>query len=327
VIPPDRLAAALRSDPRTDVGETIRELIVSQRDQTGRAQLVSITGRQKRVISGWEFKLIVGRALGWNVLKSSRFTVSRSGSAFVFKGTGFGHGLGLCQEGAHEMAQRGYNFRQILAKYFSGASVGPQTSLASRRSSHFTVQTADGEEARQVLKLLESTRSTLGHRLSAAGIDLEMPQVEVIINKTTGDFVGRTGMPAWAAAATRNNRIELQPVSLLKQRGILETTLRHELVHVMIDSAGGNQTPRWLAEGLALYVSGEGKLFERYAKGPVLSPDDLERKLASAKSADEMKAAYAAAYKTVRDLIRVEGENKLWKRVARRSYDVTATAR
>jgi stage II sporulation protein D len=327
VIPSDRLAAALRSDPRTDVGETIRELIVSQRDQTGRAQLVSITGRQKRVISGWEFKLIVGRTLGWNVLKSSRFTVSRSGSAFVFKGTGFGHGLGLCQEGAHEMAQRGYNFRQILAKYFSGASVGPQTSLASRRSSHFTVQTADGEEAGQVLKLLESTRSTLGHRLSAAGIDLEMPQVEVIINKTTGDFVGRTGMPAWAAAATRNNRIELQPVSLLKQRGILETTLRHELVHVMIDSAGGNQTPRWLAEGLALYVSGEGKLFERYAKGPVLSPDDLERKLASAKSADEMKAAYAAAYKTVRDLIRVEGENKLWQRVARRSYDVTATAR
>jgi stage II sporulation protein D len=327
VIPSDRLAAALRSDPRTDVGETIRELIVSQRDQTGRAQLVSITGRQKRVISGWEFKLIVGRALGWNVLKSSRFTVSRSGSAFVFKGTGFGHGLGLCQEGAHEMAQRGYNFRQILAKYFSSASVGPQTSLASRRSSHFTVQTADGEEAGQVLKLLESTRSTLGHRLSAAGIDLEMPQVEVIINKTTGDFVGRTGMPAWAAAATRNNRIELQPVSLLKQRGILETTLRHELVHVMIDSAGGNQTPRWLAEGLALYVSGEGKLFERYAKGPVLSPDDLERKLASAKSADEMKAAYAAAYKTVRDLIRVEGENKLWQRVARRSYDVTATAR
>ena len=121
-IPPDRLAAALRSDPRTDVGETIRELIVSRRDQTGRAELVSITGMQKRVISGWEFKLIVGRALGWNVLKSSRFTISRSGPAFVFHGTGFGHGLGLCQEGAHEMAQRGYNFRQILAKYFPGTA-------------------------------------------------------------------------------------------------------------------------------------------------------------------------------------------------------------
>lgn len=323
----ERMLAALRSDPRTDVGETIRELIVSRRDQTGRAELVSITGRQKRVINGWEFKLIVGRALGWNVLKSSRFTISRSGSAFVFQGTGFGHGLGLCQEGAHEMAQRGYNFRQILAKYFPGANVGPQNSLISKRSSHFTVQTADSAEAERILKLLESTRSALVNRLSGAGIEANLPDVEVVINKTTGDFVGRTGMPPWAAAATRNNRIELQPVSLLKQRGILETTLRHELVHVFIDAVGGKHTPRWLAEGLALYIAGEGKLLERYAKGPALSPNDLERKLAAPKSADEMKAAYAAAYKTVRDLIRGEGENKLWQRVAQRSYDVTATAR
>jgi stage II sporulation protein D len=329
VIPPERMAAALRSDPRTDVGETIRELIVSRRDQTGRAAVVSITGRQKRVISGWEFKLIVGRALGWNVLKSSRFTISRSGSAFVFQGTGFGHGLGLCQEGAHQMAQRGYNFRQILAKYFPGANVGPQISMTSRRSSHFRLrmQNTDTHEAERMLRLLESARSSLVQRLSGTGIEADLPEVEVIINRTTGDFVGRTGMPSWAAAATHNNRIELQPVSVLKQRGILETTLRHELVHVVIDSVGGKQTPRWLTEGFALYIAGEGKLLERYAKGPTLSPNDLERKLVTAKSADEMKAAYAAAYKTVRDLIRVEGENKLWQRVAQRSYDVTATAR
>ena len=330
-IPSHRLVTALRSDPRTDVGETIRELIVSRRDQTGRAELISITGRQKRVISGWEFKLIVGRALGWNVLKSSRFTISRSGSTFVFHGTGFGHGLGLCQEGAHEMAQRGYNFRQILAKYFPGTSVGPQmTRTNTQKSTHFRLSPAgpiDSKEATRLLGLLESTRLALLHRLSAAGIKADLPEVEVVINKTTGDFVGRTGMPAWAAAATRNNRIELQPVSLLKQHGILETTLRHELVHVVIDSIGGKQTPRWLAEGLALYIAGEGKLLERYAKGPALSPNDLERKLATVKTADEMKEAYAAAYKTVRDVIRVEGENKLWQRVAQRSYDVTATAR
>src|SRR5215213_3842615 len=123
VITPERMAAALRSDPRTDVGETIRELTVSRRDETGRAELVSILGKQRRVINGWEFKLIVGRALGWNVLKSSRFSISRSGSAFVFRGSGFGHGLGLCQEGAHVMAQRGFTYRQIVAKYFPGTSV------------------------------------------------------------------------------------------------------------------------------------------------------------------------------------------------------------
>lgn len=61
----------------------------------------------------------------------------------------------------------------------------------------------------------------------------------------------------------------------------METTLRHELVHV---------------------VTG-------------------------AKTDAEMKEAYAAAYRTVRELIRVEGENKLWKRVAQRSYDVSASRR
>lgn len=225
------------------------------------------------------------------------------------------------------MAQRGYDFRQILAKYFPGASVGPQVAVSSRRSAHFTVQGSNSVEVERMLELLESTRNGLMQRLSAAGVEANVPPIEIFINKTTGDFVGRTGMPAWAAAATRNSRIELQPVSVLKQRGILETTLRHELVHVVVDSIGGKQTPRWLAEGLALYVAGEGRLLERYAKGPTPPPNQLEQQLATAKTAEQMKAAYAAAYRTVQNLIRAEGENKLWQRLARRSYDVTANPR
>ena len=124
VIASNQLANALRSDPRTDVGQTIRDLSVTKYDDTGRAEWLSIVGDGTRTISGWEFKLIVGRALGWNVLKSSRFSVSRSGSQFVFRGGGFGHGLGLCQEGSHAMAERGLSFQNILAHYFPGTSVG-----------------------------------------------------------------------------------------------------------------------------------------------------------------------------------------------------------
>ena len=58
-----------------------------------------------------------------------------------------------------------------------------------------------------------------------------------------------------------------------------------------------------------------------------MAPKELEQKLANPKTAAEMKQAYAAAYRTVRELIRVEGENKLWKRVAQRSYDVSASLR
>ena len=227
------------------------------------------------------------------------------------------------------MAQRGSDFRQILAKYFPGTNVGQQqfVQVGRKRSSHFTVtfpRKTDAREIDRVLELLEAQRSNLAGRLASAGIETQIPDVEIVFNQTTGDFAGRTGVSSWAAAATRNRRIELQPLSLLKQRGILETTLRHELVHVVLDAIGGPQTPRWLAEGMAIYFSGEGKLLERYGRGPSLAVNELEQKLAAVHSAEEMKIAYANAYKLVRDLVRREGETKVWKRVAQHSYDVSA---
>jgi hypothetical protein len=160
-------------------------------------------------------------------------------------------------------------------------------------------------------------------RVAAAGIQVRFPKLEVVINETTGDFVGRTGMPSWAAAATKNNRIELQPLRLLKQRRILETTLRHELVHVLVDSIGAGQTPRWLAEGMAIHFAGEGKLMEQYQQQNPTSVETVERAIAGAKSAAEMRSAYAGAYRLVKELIRTEGERKVWQRVAERRYSVT----
>lgn len=123
VIPAEKLAKALRTDAQSDVGARLENITITSRDRTGRAEFLTLDGETSRTIRGWDFKMIVGRALGWNVIKSSRFDVVRVGANFIFRGTGFGHGLGLCQEGAHALARRGATYLQILSHYFPGTSV------------------------------------------------------------------------------------------------------------------------------------------------------------------------------------------------------------
>ena len=151
--------------------------------------------------------------------------------------------------------------------------------------------------------------------MAAAGLKPRLPSLEIFINETTGDFVGRTGQPPWAAAATKNNRIELQPIQTLRRRRILETTVRHELVHTLVDVLGRGRAPGWLAEGLAIHFAGEGPLVSRYQPRHQMTMQEIEQKLANPQSAEDMRAAYAAAYGKVRRLIKDEGETSIWRRV------------
>jgi len=51
-------------------------------------------------------------------LKSTYFECYPEGNDVVIKGRGYGHGVGLCQEGAMKMAKYGYNYLQIAQYYF-----------------------------------------------------------------------------------------------------------------------------------------------------------------------------------------------------------------
>lgn len=57
-------------------------------------------------------------------LKSTYFSCHPEGDYVVLNGRGFGHGIGLCQEGAMNMATAGYNYKQILKFYFQGILIG-----------------------------------------------------------------------------------------------------------------------------------------------------------------------------------------------------------
>jgi len=52
-------------------------------------------------------------------LNSTYFTLHEEGENVVFEGRGFGHGVGVCQEGAMEMARRGFSFVDILHYYYA----------------------------------------------------------------------------------------------------------------------------------------------------------------------------------------------------------------
>ncbi|MFN5149092.1 MAG: SpoIID/LytB domain-containing protein [Flavobacteriia bacterium] len=56
-------------------------------------------------------------------LKSTFFSCYPEGTDVVIKGRGFGHGVGLCQEGAMKMAKYGFNYLQIAKYYFPGIIV------------------------------------------------------------------------------------------------------------------------------------------------------------------------------------------------------------
>jgi stage II sporulation protein D len=51
-------------------------------------------------------------------LKSTFFTIIPFGDSLIFKGRGFGHGVGMCQEGAMRMAKLGYKHKEVINFYY-----------------------------------------------------------------------------------------------------------------------------------------------------------------------------------------------------------------
>lgn len=56
-------------------------------------------------------------------LKSTFFDIRLSGSLVTLNGRGFGHGVGMCQEGAMQMAARGLSYRDIIHHYYTNVKI------------------------------------------------------------------------------------------------------------------------------------------------------------------------------------------------------------
>jgi peptidoglycan hydrolase-like amidase len=69
-------------------------------------------------LRGENGRLAIGRRLGWDAVPSNNFTVQEDGGEATLHGVGEGHGIGLCQRGARNMAEHGSDYRAILDHYF-----------------------------------------------------------------------------------------------------------------------------------------------------------------------------------------------------------------
>lgn len=88
--------------------------------RVGKLRLLGFGGKSE-VVAGLEVRFLLD-------LPETLFTVergkgSRGRHSWVFKGQGWGHGVGLCQTGAFSMAGRGASYREILAHYYRGTQL------------------------------------------------------------------------------------------------------------------------------------------------------------------------------------------------------------
>jgi SpoIID/LytB domain protein len=94
----------------------VTALVPKTRGVSGRIGTLQIKGEKGSVDVVGDLK--IRRLLGG--LKSTLFEVKRDGDSFVFRGAGFGHGVGMCQMGAIGMATAGKSHAQILGHYYRG---------------------------------------------------------------------------------------------------------------------------------------------------------------------------------------------------------------
>lgn len=232
---------------------TIESVRVIRRTSSGRALLLEFQGGGRRaLVSASSFRFAVDHSLGWNRLRSDGYTATVAGGVVHITGRGYGHGVGLCQAGAREMASEGKNYRDILAFYFPGTRIGvegPDGGWRTETESGWTLTSVE-------------TTPQLRTGAAAAWVDAQHrfpprtpahPTVRVFPD--TEIFRESAREPGWVLADTRGTDIFTQPPHILANSGHARETLRHEFLHVLVEQEASSSAPLWLREGLVEALS------------------------------------------------------------------------
>ena len=136
VVPKETLCGLIELNIKTEIGE-LKEIAVTKRGTGGVALELLIHGSKGDFVVRTENK--IRTALGGSgytiqkqdgtvvhsssLLPSAFFEIQKDGEQFVIEGGGYGHGIGMSQNGANEMAKAGKNYEEILTFFYSGVKV------------------------------------------------------------------------------------------------------------------------------------------------------------------------------------------------------------
>jgi SpoIID/LytB domain protein len=260
-------------------GDRLRDFRILSRDVSGRVARLRVAGFTPEEISGQDLRSVVGRTLGWQFIKSAAFELERIGNTYHFEGRGSGHGVGLCVIGSVNLAVAGRTATEILNRYFPGLEIGPPagTAVAARpspisppapsaasaasrpplavaaASSSIALALPDDDEGeREAIALLaDFARTDIARALNVT----PPPRVVIRFHPTTASYERATGQPWFTSGALVAGELHLLPLAVLRDRGVLEKTIRHELVHLMVDPVLRDR-PAWVREGAAIYFAG-----------------------------------------------------------------------
>ncbi len=109
------------------LGRDLRAVKIYKRTGSGRARefLLVFDGNESVVVDGNRFRIALDPTQFKSLLVDS-IRVERQGTdvKFTFQGRGYGHGVGMSQWGAYEMAMRGFSYPSIIAHYYRGTKIG-----------------------------------------------------------------------------------------------------------------------------------------------------------------------------------------------------------
>jgi SpoIID/LytB domain protein len=136
-------------------------------------------------------------------------------------------------------------------------SAAPSTSASSATSTatDVVISLPEGDEGERavITSLVRRERDEL-----ARALGVEAPsRLTIRFHPTTDAFERMSGRPWFTLGSTGQNDLQFVPLTVLRDRGILERTIRRQLVHALADAALEGR-PAWVRDGAAAYFAESG---------------------------------------------------------------------